>query len=119
MKNGKILFLGILVMVLVFAFVPSVFAQTDGGEYFIAGISTREDIGGVEVSSQYSNSYYRLIFENYNNFPVSVIFEFSDNVQNRQTGTIVLRAGEKKEASGIINGRPQRDFKLIVRKLSA
>jgi hypothetical protein len=93
MRNNKSLFVGIIVLFLALIFVPSVFAQTASGDYFIAGISTKEDIGGVEVSSQYRDNRYRLVFENYNNFPVSVIFEFKDNIHSgKLTGTNSIKS---------------------------
>lgn len=87
-------------------------------QYYINGISTQEDIGGVEVSresvSSYS-SYYNLIFENYNDFSVSVMYQVTDCDDGDVTGTIILKAGETK-GTGDVYCKPS-DYKLIVRRL--
>ena len=90
----------------------------DDCAYRISGICTTEDIGGVEVargSNDYS-SFYRLVFENYNSFVVSVIFEVEVYSGDKYTGTIVLKANEKKETKDSYN--VPKNFKLIARKLN-
>ena len=67
-------------------------------EYYINGISTREDIGGVEIEWGIYNwrnnqRYYKPTFINYRDFAVRVIFKIGD-----KTGTIVLQGYEKKRA---------------------
>jgi len=118
--------------------------------YRIAGICTTEDIGGVEVArirrtnekgGHYYNEYF-LEFENYNNFTVTVIFEYTTFakvlseskmlsaekwrqdkniittvlIEKKRTGTIVLKANEKKITKDIHDD--PCDFKLIARKLN-
>lgn len=109
-------------MVLTFVITPSIFAldgEGNDGEYFISGISTREDIGGVEISRTVygSSNYYYLVFENYNNFIVTIIFEYTPSgTGEKHTGTIVLRANEKKQTPNYYFN--PISFKMIVRKLS-
>ena len=75
--------------------------QGDGGAYYINGISTREDIGGVEVSVGDQRNYgvYFVKFKNYNNIPVSVIYQLEAGMNERKkvSGTIILQAGEEKQ----------------------
>ena len=88
----------------------------DNCAYRISGICTTEDIGGVEISTSYSvNGFYYLELENYNSFTVSVIFEYVTQ-GNKKTGTIVLKANEKKKTNDTYY-QPS-DFKLIARKLN-
>ena len=95
----------------------------DDCAYRINGICTTEDLGGVEVSNgEYMGDMCHLIFENYNSFIVSVIFEITvtsyvhpNYVEEKQTGTIVLKPNEKKETHN--SYCKPRDFKLIARKL--
>ena len=106
--------------------VPSNTPAVDNA-YRINGVSTAEDIGGVEVSigrrtaQGAYGSDYKLVFENYNNFTVTVIFEVeileTGNIKEKRTGTIVLRANEKKETSDSYYRTQQ--FVLIVRRLSS
>ena len=98
----------------------------DDSIYRINGISTAEDIGGVEVTkaNMTRNEFYHIALENYNNFPVSVIFQsevttYDGRNQGRrtETGTMVLRPGEKKETQDVYWN--PGNFVLIVRKLSS
>ena len=83
--------------------------------YRINGISTTEDIGGVEIS--HVNESNRLLFQNYNTFTVTVIFEVETNDGRKRTGTIVLRSYEKKES---LDAYPNPvSYVLISRKLSS
>ena len=106
----------------------------DDCAYRIAGICTTEDIGGVEVYKtnelKKGSSYTFLTFKNHNNFSVNVIFEYEyiDYYSTKEesykreigtaTGTIVLKANEKKKTNEEYNSRA-RNFKLIVRKLNS
>ena len=89
--------------------------------YRISGICTTEDIGGVEVSKKtHPNPNYKgyvsyLVFENYNNFTVTVIFEY-ETEGVKKTGTIVLKANETKETNDSY-WQPS-NLKLIARRLS-
>jgi len=85
--------------------------------YRISGICTTEDIGGVEISrgDGGGGGNYYLSFENYNNFTVSVIFEYV-SAGDKKTGTIVLKANEKKKTNDFYYY--PTDFKLIARKLN-
>jgi len=94
-------------------------------EYFIDGISTREDIGGVEVvfvddpEAYYANKYLK--FTNYHNFPVTVIFEVEDYQRGgsykKVTGRIILRANETKTTPNPYNVAKSRHCVMIVRKI--
>lgn len=90
------------------------------GEIFINGISSKEDVGGVEVSKgKYrGNGRTDLLFKNYNKFPVSVVFiVHSDNNGNisESTGSIVLSPGQSKFSRDTYVGA--HDFRIIARKL--
>jgi hypothetical protein len=122
MTNNKSKFMAIILMSFVFVITPSVFSLEgagNAGEYFIAGISTKEDIGGVEISTNgafNTSDAVNIIFENYNNFIVSVIFEYETGGVGgaRQTGAIVLKPNEKKTTT--TQYWKPGNFKLIVRK---
>lgn len=86
--------------------------------YYINGIPSSQDIGGVEVSrSNWNSTASKIRFENYNNFPVSVIFEVTTggNENIKQTGTIVLQGNEKKDTRDYYDA--PCNFKLISRRL--
>ena len=87
--------------------------------YRINGISTAEDIGGVEISYRGIGSRNFLIFENFNDFPVSVIFEVK-RPNGSQTGTVVLRPNEIRETRNEFVFNPiNTSFVLIVRRLAS
>ncbi|MCL1850274.1 MAG: hypothetical protein FWF70_02545 [Bacteroidetes bacterium] len=88
--------------------------------YITEFLNIPEDLGGVEVSAcsvnkRGTDSWCNLKFENYNNFTVSVIYEFDTDGDMKKTGVIVLRANEKKKTNESYF-RPN-NFKLIARKL--
>jgi uncharacterized protein YunC (DUF1805 family) len=97
-------------------------ATNDDCAYRINGICTTEDLGGVEISKvtgtadNCGSSYYKLSFENYNDFVVSVIYEYSNSTEEnfKRTGTIILKAHEKKVTECL--HRPE-SIKSIARKL--
>jgi hypothetical protein len=94
------------------------FGQSTNAEYKINGVSTKEDIGGVEATHNYPN----LIFENYNNFTVTVIFEAFTTARSNPdhyVGTIVLRANEKKVLPNTTVYGTLIRIVLIVRKLGS
>jgi len=85
--------------------------------YRINGISTTEDIGGVEVTSVSSTDpYRRLVFHNFNTFNVTVIFEVEGDDGRKKTGTIVLRPYERKETQDAYY--LPVSYVLIARKMS-
>lgn len=94
---------------------------TQDNAYYINGISTRNDVGGVEIAPGSHTGYrrnhacFKLKFTNYNHFPVSVIFELEDAEVGTTTGTIVLNAGESKES--LESYCSPYNFKLIARKM--
>lgn len=92
--------------------------QTQDGTFSINGISSREDIGGVEITRERIARYtsnYRLVFENYNNVDVTVLYQVHDYRDGNVTGSVVLRAGEKKALP--VEYIEPTDFKLIVRQM--
>ena len=103
--------------------------SNDSGEYFINGISTKQDIGGVDVQFiAYRNGYYgenQLKFTNYNNFTVSVIFEVMVDLYptgtldewKKTTGTITLKANEVKIAPNIYETVDNHHCVMIVRRI--
>lgn len=91
-------------------------SQTRDEGFSINGISSREDIGGVEVTtSYYGIGYYYLVFENYNNVDVTVLYQVNDASKGNVTGTAVLKAGEKKTLP--VRYYKPSDFKVIVRRM--
>lgn len=91
----------------------------DNRQYYINGISTQEDVGGVEMSRGayrgYGHEYY-LKFTNYNNFMASVIYEFEDIERGQVTGNIVLKPGETKQSSD--SYKSPVNFKVITRQMN-
>lgn len=93
--------------------------------YYINGISTSQDIGGVDVEfvddpeNYYANKYLK--FTNYHNFPVTVIFEVEDYQRGgsyeKVTGRITLRANETKQTPNPYNVARSRHCIMIVRRL--
>ena len=134
MKNNKLK--RILAIALSIAFASTVFAQAireKTADFSINGISSKEDIGNVEVSlvatgkHKYGAKSYYLSFENYNDFTVTVTYEFSrarDSYKTgtgglgftytKESGTIFLRADETKQiGDGYVAAK---DIKMIVRR---
>lgn len=99
----------------------------DNKGYFINGISTKEDIGGVDVEfvddpkNYYANKYLK--FTNYHNFPVSIIFEVEDyqrgGYYEKVTGSITLRANETKTTPNPYNVAKSRHCVMIVRRIGS
>jgi len=94
--------------------------------YWINGISTADDIGGVVISYSVSHTvgdttYYNLVLQNYNRFTVTVIYEVQVNYPGggsekiKDTGTAVLRQGETITTSNFY-WNPSNAV-LIVRRL--
>ena len=82
--------------------------------YRINGICSTEDIGGVDVqfsfkvTDEYGHGDTKAVFTNYNNFPVTVLYQIhyrlvKDNAQDH-IGSIVLGVESSKEIV-ITNGR--------------
>lgn len=97
-------------------------ATHDSNEYFINGISTREDIGGVDVEfveKKGSASHCYLMFKNHRNVPVTVLFEITELLTQLQktTGSITLRAYETKSTPNTYSTYHYRNCVMIVRKL--
>ena len=86
--------------------------QVEDKSYRIKGISTAEDIGGVEASGNYG----KLTFINYNSFAVTVIYEAVYGGEPH-IGTVVLQKEETKTISASHGGHII-SYTLIVRKLS-
>ena len=138
MKNNKIK--RMLAIVLFVAFASTVFAQAvkdKTTDFTINGISSKEDIGGVEVSlvdtgrvhtftynewTSLSFPLYRVAFENYNDFTVTLTYEFDTDQGIKKSGTMFLRAGESKQIGEDYyhdNGMSDviHNLKMIVRKM--
>lgn len=94
--------------------------QAKSGKYYINGVSSSEDVGGVEVYaiSEGNSKTRRLKFTNFNDFNVSVLYEVflsNSSSNNKKTSTIVLEAGESKITNTYYNSND--DFRLIVRRM--
>ena len=104
-------------------------AQTTGNEYYINGISTAQDIGGVDVAfikdqngdwtgSPEKPDYhdYFLSFTNYHEFTVTILFEVTEG-SRKTTGTITVPKGITKRTpnSYWLNGN--FNIVTIVRKI--
>ena len=78
----------------------------DPNIFYINGIPSTQDIGGVEGQSIRTEIYKQHIeqnvwtevvqFTNYNPCTVTVLYQIVISEKDRQTGSIVLKAGEKK-----------------------
>lgn len=102
--------------------------QNNDHAYYIQGIPSTENIGGVDVSTKgngdpYGNPYlYYVTFKNYRDFPVTVLFEFtyghprSSEGPYLYEGSITLDAKESKTLGRRYNS--PRNFKMIVRALN-
>ena len=123
----KKLVLVLVAMFPLFCFSQNITVTTDSNSlspqnecpYSIAGICATEDIGGVDIRFEYVNGYVNLVLENYNNFTVSVLVEYTYN--NTYIENFVLKAGETKmrETQYCTGGRASHYLNgLIVRKLS-
>ena len=101
--------------------------QYNDNAFYIQGVSSAENIGGVDVeivgnNDPYGNPYLkRVFFKNYRDYPVTVLFQYtkwhpnSSNYPEYLEGSITLGANEKKSYGGWINY--PHNFKLIVRRL--
>lgn len=107
----------------------NILSPQDECPYRINGICATEDIGGVDIRFEYvkdgvittsSAGYVYLVLENYNNFTVSVLVEYTTKYGNTYIENYVLKAGESKmrktqsdayKSEHYLNG-------FIVRKLS-
>lgn len=95
--------------------------QTTGNEYFINGISTAQDIGGVDAelintgNSYYGDYYHKIKFTNYHEFTVTVLFEIG---RYKVPGTITIPAKTAKTAPNeYLIDKDDRRIVMIVRKL--
>lgn len=86
--------------------------------FYIDGVSSDSDIGGVECyATEFGNSrpWSTITFENYNTYPVSVIYQV-ESENGIETGRIVLNANETKETKS--GYKYPRDIKAIARPMS-
>lgn len=97
MKKFLLLFIGALSNIISFAqinILQNHSTSTDPNEYFINGISTRMDIGGVDINfvksptwvlssgTPYGEGIKAIKLTNYNDFPVTVIVEYEYTIGN-------------------------------------
>lgn len=90
------------------------------GEIFINGISSKEDVGGVEICRGKYRGYaqYDVYLKNYNNFPVSVVYRVHVSEGDEyvaKTASIVLQSNEARY-TGETYLNPQ-DFRIIARRM--
>lgn len=103
--------------------------STDENAYYLNGISSKEDVGGVEYSFYESTNGIMLSLTNYHNCTVTVLLDFDwvgfdpDKYLSDGVKSYVLRANETKEIKVGENSLPGTipgDAKIkgmIVRKL--
>lgn len=97
--------------------------QKPDHSFYLQGISSTENIGGVDVETEgnsdpYGNPYMNSVkFKNYRNFAVTVLYKFliGRSREEYREGSITLGPGETKYLSKRYN--TPRDFKMIVRPL--
>lgn len=98
--------------------------QSNPNIFYINGISSALDIGGVEVSRKrnpdpYGNPYiYKVYFKNYRDYSVEVLYEFyagPPGNKSLKTGNIIVPA-ESTKSDGSWYKLPE-NFRTIVRKL--
>jgi len=63
--------------------------------FYINGIPSTQDIGGVEALPAESNYKNCLLLKNYNSFRVTVLYQYT-NAAGIYTGSVVLRPAESK-----------------------
>lgn len=107
-----------------FLYIISLFAQN--GVYYVQGIPSSDNIGGVEVNfyrngDPYGNPYLRrVVFKNYRDYPVTVFYEFTYGHPEGSTpnlleeGSIILKGQEERELSRMYNSA--RNMRMIVKK---
>ncbi len=120
------------VIVVLFSSQETVFSQNfasvnvnqDVNILVINGVSSLDDIGGVECNAlnpQSKTEYQRLKFTNYNEFNVSVLYKLEILEPGRRvlykTGTIILERGETKTIQ--LKFETLGDIRLIVRKMGS
>ncbi|MDR2971920.1 MAG: hypothetical protein LBU83_08340 [Bacteroidales bacterium] len=97
--------------------------NTDGSKYYwINGISSKEDIGGVDVETTRFVNYYaytKIVFTNYNSSNVTVYYEIKNANGATLSGSKVLKPNESKT---IVDGSDLLyttgvEVKTITRKL--
>lgn len=103
--------------------------STDENAYYLNGISSKEDVGGVEYSFYESTNGIMLSLTNYHNCTVTVLLDFiwngwgSEQYLSDGVKSYVLRANETKEIKVGMNSRPDtipghaKIRGMIVRKL--
>ena len=100
---------------------PEIELASEDGPFYINGVSSSEDIGGVEVETErnddpYGNPYmYYIAFKNYRSKAVTVLYQFELRSGDIREGSIILQANERKYLSKRYN--TPENFKLIVRSL--
>ena len=99
-------------------------SSVNDNQYYINGISTREDIGGVDVKFEHYRSRaddgfseYGLTFTNYHNFTVRVVFELPRGYNGKTYGSIVLKANETKTTEAYRLDYKDLSIIMIVRRL--
>lgn len=98
--------------------------QTTGNEYFINGISTAQDIGGVDAefiidkqAAMVNNLHPNKIkFTNYHEFTVTVLYEIYEWGE-KTYGTITIPARTAKTTRNGYHTRFNNNIVMIVRKL--
>ena len=104
-------------------------SSSSSEQYYIQGVSSSQDIGGVEASIKgnddpdlYANPYMkRICFKNYRDYAVQVYYEFtyghpkSSKPERYAEGSIILDAKETKYLEMKYNSA--RDIRVIVRRL--
>ena len=69
----------------------------DPNIFYINGIPSTQDIGGVEALPKYYSSQAYAVFTNYHSLPVTVLYRVIYSGQYQKIGSLVLNSKETKE----------------------
>ena len=89
----------------------------DPNIFYINGIPSTQDIGGVEAQPKYKEGGYSYaVFKNYHSFTVTVLYRVIHGNNSQKIGSLVLSSKETKEFYIDYNS-PIQEIATITRKL--
>jgi len=89
---------------------------TDPNIFYINGIPSTQDIGGVEALYEVVDYRSYLFLKNYNSSMVTVLYQYEDTYNDIFTGSVVLQSNESKRIRTYYN-RVIIKIATITRKL--